>query len=106
MPERTRAEIQAAIAVMTVDEIRQILRRADLETDEAAHVRTLAAGMAPEAHKQGEYQCYVSEDGGDLLTELALDLYALVELPERGRRAPQVDSVERLPLVADLSPPF
>jgi hypothetical protein len=59
----------------------------------------------PEAHKQAEYQCY-SEDGGDPLTELALDLYALVELPERGRRAPEVDTVEQLPLAADLSPPF
>jgi hypothetical protein len=71
MPERTRAEIQAAIAAMTVDEIRQVLALAapDLSEADAIRVRTMASRISPESQKQAELAVYVLDDDPDPIAE-------------------------------------
>jgi hypothetical protein len=106
MPERTRAEIQRAIAAMTVDEVRQALALAapDLSEADAMRVRTIASRISPEAQKQVELAVYVLDDDPDPIAEAALDLLALEALKDRPVRASEPDPV----VTADLGcePPF
>ena len=100
MPERTRAEIQRAIAAMTVDEVRQALALAapDLSEADAMRVRTIASRISPEAQKQVELAVYVLDDDPDPLAEVVLDLLALEAVGDRPIRASEPAPVRDIDL--------
>jgi len=64
---------------MTVEEIRHALNKPELETDEAAHVRTWAARVHPVEQNQIETADYVFGEPMGPINEMAFDLLALVE---------------------------